>query len=189
MNFLDIGILIIMALMIIRGFLKGIIQEAAALFGVLVGLLSASFYYKDLAAWLGRYLPDHRILLAIFCFIVLFVIVLFLIRVLAIMTRGAIRLAFLGWLDRTLGGVFGLIKGMIIIVILVTLLMFFSPKTSTLINESRLFPHLLTMTEKLAFLIPHKIKTDFLDKKRELGEYWSGKKKNVKKLEKIKVNE
>ncbi len=185
MNFLDLGILIIMALTTVRGFLKGFIQGMAGLLGFIVSFFLASLYYRDLAIWLARYLPDHRILLAILCFVVLFGLGFFLIHVIAIMTRGAIRLALLGWLDRALGGVFGLIKGTVIIVILLSLLMLFSPKTSPLIKESRLFPPMLTLTEKLAVLIPYRIKTDFLRKKGALEEYWSGKQRNLKKKLKI----
>lgn len=183
------GILIITALTTVRGFLKGFIQEAAALFGIIISFFLASFYYKDLATGLTRYLPNHSTLLAIFCFVLIFVLGFFLIHLLALMTRGAIRLSLLGWLDRTLGGVFGLFKGTIIVVILMTLLMLFSPKMSALVNESRLFPPLLTLTQTLTVLIPDKIKEDFLNKKKELEDYWTGKKGNSKKPQKGKGHE
>ncbi len=54
MNFLDIGILIIIALTTIRGFFKGFIQEAAGLLGIIFSFYLASYYYKDLALKAAR---------------------------------------------------------------------------------------------------------------------------------------
>jgi uncharacterized membrane protein required for colicin V production len=105
------------------------------------------------------------------------------------LTRGAIRLILLGWLDRILGSLFGLIKGTIIIFFLVTVLTIFYPKSGPVVEDSRFFPSILSLTEKLTLLIPYKIKDDFLKKKEELQDFWEGRKVNIKKLQKIPDNE
>ena len=189
MNLLDIAILIIVALTTIRGFSRGIIQEASTILGLIASFLLASFYYKDLAFWLARFLPNHKILLNFFGFIFIFILGIFLFNFLATITRGTIRLVLLGWLDRILGSLFGLIKGTIIIFILVTILTVFYPKSGPVVEDSRFFPSILSLTEKLTLLIPYKIKDDFLKKKEELQDFWEGKKENIKKLQKIPDNE
>ena len=50
MNLLDIAILIIVALMTVRGFFRGIVQEAATLVGLIVSFFLAALYYKNLSA-------------------------------------------------------------------------------------------------------------------------------------------
>ena len=45
MNILDIAIVIIVVLLIIRGFFRGIVQEAATLLGLIASFLLASLYY------------------------------------------------------------------------------------------------------------------------------------------------
>jgi membrane protein required for colicin V production len=189
MNLLDIAILIIVVLTTIRGFSRGIIQEASTILGLIASFFLASFYYKDLAFWLDRFIPNHKILLNFFCFIIIFILCIFLFNFLAIITRGAIRLALLGWLDRTLGSLFGLIKGAIIIFILVTILTVFYPKSGPVVEDSRFFPSILSLTERLTLLIPYKIKDDFFKKKENLQDFWKGRKGNIKKLQKTPENE
>jgi membrane protein required for colicin V production len=181
MNLLDISILIVIVLTTIRGIFKGIIQEAATIVGIFASFFLASFYYKTLALWLTGFFPNHKIMLEILCFVSIFVLGMFLVHLLAMMTRGAIRLVLLGWLDRVLGGVFGLIKGAVIIFFLVTILMLFYPQSSPIVKGSRFFPSILTLTEKITFMIPSKIKEDFLHKKKELQDIWSGKKRTYRK--------
>jgi membrane protein required for colicin V production len=182
MNLLDISILIVIALTTIRGIFKGIIQEAATILGIFTSFFLASYYYKPLALWLTGFFPSHKIMLEIFCFVLIFVLVMFLFHLLARLTRGAIRLVLLGWMDRVLGGLFGLIKGAVIIFFLVTILMLFYTQSSPIVQGSRFFPSILTLTENITFLVPSKIKEDFLHKKKELEDIWSGKKRTIRKI-------
>jgi membrane protein required for colicin V production len=186
---MDLAILIILALMTLRGFIKGIILETSAFFGLLISFFLASLYYRNLGLLLIRYLPTHETLLAVFCFILIFLACFFILRMLATAARGAVRLAFLGWLDRILGGFFGFIKGVVIIVLLVTLLLFLRPKTSPLVKGSRLFPPLQTVTEKIILFIPLSIKEDFETKKKRWEEYWKKKEKDIKDMGKIRDHE
>lgn len=186
---MDLAILIILALMTIRGFIKGIILETSAFFGLLISFFLASLYYRRLGLLLIRFLPDHEVLLAAFCFVLIFLASFFLLRLLATAARGAVRLAFLGWLDRILGAFFGFIKGVVVIVLLVTLLLFLRPRSSPLVQGSRLFPPLQTVTEKIILFIPLSIKEDFESKKKRWEEYWKRKEKEIKNMQKIRDHE
>lgn len=185
MNLLDIAILVIVALMTVRGFFRGIVQEAATLLGLIASFFLAALYYKNLAFWLERFTPNHKIILSFFCFVFVFILCIFLFNFLAILARKAIRLALLGWVDRTLGGLFGLIKGAVIIFVIVTILTVFYPKSGPVVEDSRFFPSILTVTEKLSALIPFKIKDDFLDKKKALQNFWDSKKQDIRKLQRL----
>jgi membrane protein required for colicin V production len=185
MNILDIAIVIIVALLIIRGFSRGIVQEAATLLGLIASFLLASLYYQDLAGLLERFSPNHIIVLSFFCFVFLFILCIFLFNFLGMLAKKAIRLTLLGWVDRTLGGLFGLIKGAVIIFILATILTVFYPKSALLVENSRFFPTSLAITERLTLLIPYKIKDDFLTKKKNLQNFWEERKQNIKNLQKL----
>jgi membrane protein required for colicin V production len=189
MNIVDLAILIIVTLMTIRGFSKGIILETTALFGLLISFFLASLYYKPLSVKLARFLPNHEVLLALFCFFLLFILIFLLIRLLATAARGALRLAFLGWLDRILGGLFGLIKGVVVVMVLVALLLFFSPKASSLMRESLFYSPMQKFTAQLIRFIPSSIIEDFQTKRKKWQEYWWGKGQNLKNLHKIKDHE
>lgn len=185
MNLLDIIIIIVVALTTFRGIFRGLIQEAATILSIIASFFLASLYYKGLALWVSRFFPGHDILMEIFSFLSIFFLSTVLFHFLAQMMRGAIRMILLGWLDRILGGLFGFIKGVVILFCLVTVLMLFYPKSSPVVKDSRFFPTILTVTDKLSFLIPEKIKEDFIRKKRELQDFWRGKKPATRKIPKL----
>ncbi len=189
MNLFDIGILLVMALFTVRGFVRGIIQEAATLIGVIVSFFLAAFYYSQAARLLASTFPNHHILLSFFCFVFLFGFCWLLFHFLGIMAKKMVRLTLLGWVDRGFGGVFGLLKGAIIIFILVSLLTFFMPKSKTIVGNSRLYPQVLAINQKLTLLIPSRVSEDYFARKRELREYWEAKEQNIRKLQRLPLND
>jgi membrane protein required for colicin V production len=157
--------------------------------GLIASFFLAGLYYKNLAFWLERYFPNHKIVLSFFCFVFIFILCIFLFNFLAMLARGAIRLSLLGWLDRTLGGLFGLIKAAVILFIIVTILTVSYPKSGPVVENSRFFPSILTITEKLASFIPYEIKDDFFAKKKDLQNFWDERKQNIRKLQRLPENE
>jgi membrane protein required for colicin V production len=189
MNIVDLAILIILALLTIRGFFRGVILEATALIGLLLSFFLASLYYIPLSYKLARFLPNHPVLLAIFSFFFLLILSYLIIRLLARAARSALRMAFLGWLDRALGGLLGLLKGVVIVMVLVMILLFLSPKYSNLLRESHIYPSLQTVTGKIIHLIPSSIKEDIQAKRKQWQDYWWGKGQNIKNQHKIRDHE
>jgi len=184
MNLLDLAILIIVVLIAVRGFFRGIIQEAATLFGIIASFFLASYYYNDLARFLHGYTSNYLLALYFLSFLFIFGLSFFLFRVLGLLINKMVHLPFFGWADRVFGGFFGLIKGGVVVFFLITLLTLFLPKQNTLINQSRLFPWVISLTDQLTLLIPGKITEDFNRKKQELRDYWEEKQQSIKKLQK-----
>jgi membrane protein required for colicin V production len=184
MNLLDLAILIIVVLIAVRGFFRGIIQEAATLFGIIASFFLASYYYNDLARYLHGFTRNYLLGLYFLSFLVIFGLSFFLFRVLGLLINKMVHLTFFGWADRVFGGFFGLIKGGVVVFFLITLLTLFLPKQNTLINQSRLFPWVISLTDQLTLLIPGKITEDFNRKKQELRDYWEEKQQSIKKLQK-----
>ena len=184
MNLLDLAILVIVVLVTVRGFSRGIIQEAATLFGIVASFFLACYYYNELARFLLRYTQNYLVVLYFFSFLLLFGLSLFLFRALGLLIKKMVRFTLFGWVDRLLGGVFGLIKGGVVVFFLITLLTLLLPKQSAFINNSRLFPRVIALTDQLTMLIPGKITEDFNRKKQELRDYWEEKQQAIKKLQK-----
>jgi membrane protein required for colicin V production len=183
MNLLDIAILIVAILITVRGFFRGIVQEAATLLGLIVSFFLASYYYSDLSRFLSRFLPGQNLLLSVLSFLFLLGLSVFLFHGFGILLKKVIHVSLLGWFDRVLGGVFGFIKAGVVVFIVVTLLTLALPRTSGLLNGSRLFPWVISLTDHLTLLIPPKIKNDFFRKKQAFIDYWTVKEKNIKKLQ------
>ena len=184
MNLLDLAILILVGLIAVRGFFRGIIQEAATLFGIIASFFLASYYYNELARYLHGFTQNYLLVLYFFSFLLIFGLSLFLFRIFGLLINKVVHLTFFGWADRALGGLFGLIKGGVLVFFLVTLLTLLLPKQSTIINQSRFFPRVIALTDQLTLLIPGKITEDFNRKKQELRDYWEERQQAIKKLRK-----
>jgi membrane protein required for colicin V production len=180
-NLLDLAILIIVILIAVRGFYRGIIQEAATLVGIIASFFLAFYYYNELARFLFRFVQNYLVTLYFFSFLLLLGLSFFLFRALGLLLKKMVHLALFGWADRVLGGFFGLIKGVVVVFFLITLLTLLLPKQHWLINQSRLFPWVISLTDQITLLIPGKIKEDFARKKKELREYWEEKQESIKK--------
>ena len=182
MNLLDLAILIVVVLIAVRGFYRGIIQEAATLVGIIASFFLAFYYYNDLAHFLLRYFQNYRVAIYFFSFLLLLGLSFFLFRALGLLIKKMVQFTLFGWADRAFGGFFGLIKGVVVVFFLVTLLTLLLPKQNSLINQSRLFPWVISLTDQMVLLIPGKITEDFNRKKKELRDYWEERQQSLKKF-------
>ncbi|MCX6621735.1 MAG: CvpA family protein [Acidobacteria bacterium] len=69
----------------------------------------------------------------------------------------------LGWLDRVLGGVFGLVRGVILAMVVLTVILAFYPgKPPQAVVESRMAPHVVGGAKALANLAPPNMREAFV---------------------------
>jgi membrane protein required for colicin V production len=114
MNPLDIGIVAVLVLSVGFGIWRGFVREILSLAGWVLAFLAAN----AVAAAIGEALPaslaspEVRVLIA---FVVVFVITLSAITLAAALLSRLFKAAGLGGVDRTLGGLFGLARGVVIL--------------------------------------------------------------------------
>lgn len=120
MTVFDYVVLVIMGLSVLLSILRGFVREALALVSWLVAFFVAKLYTLELAPLLPQSIPSQslRILAA---FLILFLATLLICSLLAIALSAVFKRAGLGWMDRCLGALFGLARGMVIVGILVLL--------------------------------------------------------------------
>jgi membrane protein required for colicin V production len=111
MNWLDIVILIVVAVAALIGLKIGIIKAVLSLAGVIVGVVLAGRYYGDLAGHLT--FIDQESLAKIAAFAIILIGVMLVAAVLAWLIKAIISVVMLGWVDRLGGAVFGLVLGAI----------------------------------------------------------------------------
>jgi membrane protein required for colicin V production len=109
MNWLDIVIIIIIALATLGGFIAGLIASALSLAGIIVGVMLAGRYYLAFSQHLGFIGQENVAQIVAFAIILVGVIIIAL--MLAMVLRWAFSLIKLGWIDRIGGAVFGLATG------------------------------------------------------------------------------
>jgi len=171
MNPFDILIIVILGYSLVRGLFRGLVKELSSIIGVLGGFYAAYTYYNVLAGLLSRLIHDISYL-NILSFLIIFCGVLIIVGVLGVIIKYLLNIAFLGWIDRIGGVVFGVLKGVLIVSILFITLTAFLPKGTAFIKNSELAPHVSWISEKMANVISKEMKQDFNAKLGELKKAW-----------------
>jgi membrane protein required for colicin V production len=109
---IDIIFAILIALVVIRSGLRGIVEELLSMASLVLGLLASFFFYRAGGNFIrARFMPDMEIIPNVLAFIGLFVIVLIAVKILQFILQDILRRINLGGLDRFLGVLFGLLEG------------------------------------------------------------------------------
>lgn len=175
MNYLDIIIVIILSYCVIRGVFRGLIKELSSIIGVFGGFYAAYTYYKVVAKPLSEWISNPGYL-NILSFMVIFCVVFLVISILGVIINYLLKLAFLGWFDRFCGALFGTLKSLLIVSVILIALTSFLPKGAPLIKDSLLSPHVTLISEKMIKVVPKDMKDAFTNKITELKKEWDKKK-------------
>ena len=162
MNLLDLGILVLLGLVTVRGYFRGLFQELAVLVGVVGGVVAASHTYLNLAGLLSRWVTDPQ-WARILAFAVVLVAVYWLTRLLAYYLQRLLYHLYLDFFERLLGAGFALVKGALLIGFALMFLGLVLPKDSRLLKESRTTPKLIGLAQQALELLPPDFKHWFDD--------------------------
>ncbi len=115
MNFLDILIAIPLGYLIYKGYRRGLIFELASLVGIVLGSILAVRFAHWFSALLGIG-GENAYLISFF---IIFLIVIVLSLLLAKMVERFVKLVHVGTLNNIAGALFGMLKGVCIIGVLI----------------------------------------------------------------------
>jgi membrane protein required for colicin V production len=120
MTLLDYAVLAVVGLSVVLSVWRGAVREVLALGAWVLAFLTAQAYAAPIAAYLPPSIenPALRLLAGFAC---VFVLVLVLTMLVAVAISTLLRSAGLGPVDRGLGAIFGLARGMLVVIILVLL--------------------------------------------------------------------
>jgi len=111
MNWLDIAIMVAVAIITFLGWRVGIIKAVLSLAGLIVGVILAGRYYVPLSEEL-TFISQAGVA-RIVAFAIILIGVMIVAALLAWLLKKVISLLMLGWVNRVGGGAFGLILGAI----------------------------------------------------------------------------
>lgn len=171
MNPFDILIVVILGYSLVRGLFRGLVKEISSIIGVFGGFYAAYTYYGIFSKFLAGFIHDVSYL-NIFSFLVIFCCVLIIVSILGIIIKYLLNIAFLGWVDRIGGLVFGFIKAVLIVSVLFISLTAFLPQGASFIKDSVLAPHVAWVSEKMAKVVSKQMKQEFMAKLGELKKTW-----------------
>jgi len=111
MNWLDIVIIVLIAIPILTGLRTGLIKAALTLAGLIIGVILAGRFYVALAEQL-TFIPQSSIA-RIAAFAIILVVIMIIAGVIASVLKWLTSIVMLGWVNRLGGAVFGLAMGTI----------------------------------------------------------------------------
>ncbi len=172
LNLLDLGILVLLILIVLRGYYRGLFQELAVLAGVVGGVLAAAHSHVWLAAKLSPWItdPNHARWVA---FALVLVGVYWGVRLVAHFLQRLLYHLYLDVFDRLLGGFFALVKGVLLLGFSLMLIGLVMPRDSHLFKESRTAPYLMHFSREALGLLP----PDFKQRLNEHLQKWQKPKK------------
>ena len=173
MNPFDMLIIIIVSFCLIRGLFRGLIKEISSIIAVLAGFYAAYTYYPLLSksSLLSGWIHNHAYL-NIISFMAIFVFIFIMISLLGVLIKLLLKIAFLGWVDRLFGAVFGFSKGILIVSVLLFMFTSFLSKGSPFVGNSLLSPHVTTVSETMSTFVSSDMKKGFESKLTKLKEIW-----------------
>jgi len=115
MNWIDFIIVIILVISLIRGFTDGFVKEAASLAALILGIWGAIRFSNLTAEKLYDWFDMTGQYVGIVSFLVTFGIIVVLIHFIGIFVDKIVKAVALGFLNRLLGLVFGLLKSVLIL--------------------------------------------------------------------------
>ena len=148
MSWVDLGIVVVLVLMAIMGFRRGLVRQIVELFGLVLGLFLGLYLTAGLVEDYGGPFKNYRLTQPI----VFMLIVGATIAVSAVAGRVAsevVQVSFFGWFDQVGGAVAGTVKGALWLSILITVIfhMQLSPTLEDQMADS-------TLVEPIAGLLP-----------------------------------
>ena len=128
MNYVDFTILLIAVVGFLYGLIKGVIRQVGSLGGFIAGIVVARFFGSSFSALLREMfdLPEgvSRVIAYSLLFLIVYIICVQLMRLIHHITHHVA----LGWLDRLAGALFGAVKYLVILSIVLNLVHIIDPK-------------------------------------------------------------
>lgn len=156
MTAFDYGVLGIVGLSVIVSIWRGVVREVLALLSWIVAFAVAQAYAAAFAAWLPRALANASLRLLV-AFVVLFVLALLLAALISMLVSRLVRSVGLGPVDRGVGAIFGLVRGMLAVLILVLLCGLTSVPQHPVWREAMLSPPLEAIAVSVAPMLPDEL--------------------------------
>jgi membrane protein required for colicin V production len=170
-NGFDIGLLILLALLVLFGLIKGLTRLLIGMGALIVGFLLAAQFHQQLAVKL-TWINVNEDILKLIAYVMIFFGTMVVGGLLAWAARKLLKAAMLSWADRLAGGAVGLVAAMLIAAWLVLPLVAYSPFGEKALRDSTLAPYVTVVADLAKRLVPEELSDSYNKKIEDLREYW-----------------
>jgi len=146
MHWIDIAILVVLSLTLLFGLWRGLINELFAIVAWIAAILMARIFSSDVGSWLSGSIESQPVLM-ILSWVIPFVSAFIMVNIIRLIIKSMVDFVGLKPVDRLFGGVFGLLKGGLIItaIVLVAQLAMNKPNQA-FATDARFLPHFQAMS-------------------------------------------
>ena len=170
-NWLDIVFAIVLIASAVEGTRKGLTRTAIGLLAVIVGLVCGLWFYDRAGALLGSHVA--RPLANVLGFAIVFVGVIAIGALLAALIAKLLKLAHLSWLDRLLGGAFGVVRGALVCAVILAVTVALSAQSPPrAVEQSRLAPYVMGTARLVVYAAPHEFREAFHSSYEKIRKFW-----------------
>jgi membrane protein required for colicin V production len=151
MNWLDIVIIVVAVLLGIAGLRQGIIRTVFGIAGLIGGIVLAGRYYDELAAFI---FPTGALWANIAAYAIILLATLLIAGVVGHFVAKLVHFAALGWLDRLVGCVLGVVIGGLLCAAVLAIVGKYYPGAEAVISQSVIAKFLMEQFPLLLALLP-----------------------------------
>lgn len=119
MNWLDVILLLPLLVGLVRGLMRGLISEVIAIAVVILGVVGARFAAPPFSEWLLQQFAWPQGVCDVVAYTLIFLAIAILLSILAKGLTRFMRAIHLGWANRLAGGLFGICKYGVLVLIVV----------------------------------------------------------------------
>jgi len=173
MNWLDIVLGAILAGSTIAGVMKGFARTVVGITATILGFVLAIWFYGAAGSVYAEYVSSRAV-----ANFLGFVTVSALVIVAGALIGKLLAMLFkwvgLSWLDRTLGGCFGLLRGLLVATVIVMVLMAFSMKPPPRsVVESAIAPYVIEASRLFSRMAPHDLTLGVSESYEKIQTVWN----------------
>lgn len=157
MNWLDVILILPLVVGLVRGLMRGLISEIIAIVVVILGVICAKLWAPPFSAFLLKQFAWPQGVCDVVAYTLLFLGVAIILSILARWLNKLLRAIHLGWANRLFGGIFGLTKYSILVLIVVFALdrtnqSFHYLDESPVVKTSVVYPQMVKIVNRISLL-------------------------------------
>ena len=146
MTYLDIFFSLIIAWGAYNGFSKGLVNELASVLGIITGIYLAKNFYPYLDMKLMPIFESEAVFISILSSMMIFLFTIMLFKAISKLLTKFLKLIALGLLNRIIGSIFGIIKSVLLLCIVIFIFSKINNITyaidNTILNQSFLYSNI-----------------------------------------------
>ena len=141
MSSIDSAIILIISLLTARGVWTGFVRQLSFIVALVLGFIVAGRFYLVFSGFLGGFITTPQ-LAFLLTYLILFILVYLAVIFSGLGLKKFMKVSMLGGFDRFMGGMFGLGKGLFIIILMFMVLAGLLSNSATFLRKSYFYPFL-----------------------------------------------